>query len=178
MLEPTSSPLLIAALVVLLGLAVVTDIDQRKIPNKLVVFGLLIGMVCHAWLGGFGALALAFAGMFVGFLCLLPFYAAGGMGAGDVKLMAMCGAFLGPVYAVVAVVASLVVGGIVGLAWFFWYLNVPDDESREVTEGGALAMSPATSKKGARLAIPFAVAIGAGTVLTLVSAPYLKIALA
>ena len=178
MLEPTSSPLLVAALIGLLGLAVSTDIDQRKIPNNLVVVGLVIGVVGHAVLGGFGALALAFAGVLVGFLCLLPFYAAGGMGAGDVKLMAMCGAFLGPVYAFVAVVASLVVGGIVGLAWFFWYLNTPEDESREVTEGGALAVSPGSPGKDARLAIPFAVAIGAGTLLTLVSAPYLIKALA
>jgi prepilin peptidase CpaA len=178
MLEPNSSPLLVAALVGLLGLAVATDIDQRKISNKLVVVGLAIGLVGHAWLGGFAALVLAFAGVLVGFLCLLPFYAAGGMGAGDVKLMAMCGAFLGPVYAFVAVVASLVVGGILGFAWFFWYLNVPEDESPKATEGGALAMSPGNPGKGARSAIPFAVAIGAGTLLTLFSAPYLIKALA
>lgn len=178
MLEPISSPLLIAALISLLGLAVTTDIGQRKISNRLIVVGLVIGLVGHAWLGGFGAFALAFAGALVGFLCLLPFYAAGGMGAGDVKLMAMSGAFLGPVYAFIAVVASLVVGGFLGFAWFFWYLNVPEDESRKVTEGGALAMSPGNPGKGARSAIPFAVAIGAGTLLTLVSAPYLIKALA
>ena len=178
MLELSSTPLLVAALVTLLGLAVVSDIDQRRIPNKLIVVGLVIGLAGHGWLGGFGTLALAFAGMLVGFLCLLPFYANGGMGAGDVKLMAMCGAFLGPLHAVVAVVASLVVGGILGFAWFTWYLNVPEDESPELTEGGALAMSPATPQKDARSAIPYAVAIGAGTVLTLVAAPYLKVILA
>ena len=113
----------------------------------------------------------------MGFFCLLPFYARGGMGAGDVKLMAMCGAFLGPVHAIVAVAASLVVGGIVGLAWFFWYQKMDAEEAGEVTEGGALAMSTATPQKGAGAAIPFAVAIGAGTLLTLVAAPYIQTAL-
>jgi prepilin peptidase CpaA len=177
MLEPSTSPLLVAALVMLLGLAVDTDIKYRRIPNKLIVVGLVLGIASHTWLGGFYALALAVAGAGVGFFCLLPFYARGGMGAGDVKLMAMCGAFLGPVHAIVAVAASLVVGGIVGLAWLFWYQRLDAEETGEVTEGGALAMSTVTPQKGARVAIPFAVAIGAGTLLTLVAAPYIKTAL-
>ena len=178
MLEPTSNLLIVTALVTLLGIAVVTDLDCRRIPNKLVVIGLAIGMVGHAWLGGVGAFALAFAGACVGFLCLLPFYARGGMGAGDVKLMAMCGAFLGPPLAFAAVVASLVVGGIVGIAWYFWAYEAPEDDSDEITHGGAMAMPSAAIQERARPAIPFAVAIGAGTILTLVADPYLRIALA
>ena len=178
MLDPTSNLLMVTALVTLLALVVVTDIDSRRIPNNIVGTGLVIGMVGHAWLGGLGALALAFAGACVGLLCLLPFYARGGMGAGDVKLMAMCGAFLGPALAFAAVVASLFVGGIVGIAWYLWFYEAPEEDSDEITQGGAVAMPSTALQERARPAIPFAVAIGAGTILTLVAVPYLRIALA
>ena len=62
MLDPTSNLLIVTALVTLLAIVVVTDIDSRRIPNNIVGTGLVIGMVGHAWLGGLGALALAFAG--------------------------------------------------------------------------------------------------------------------
>ena len=178
MLEPESNLLIATALVTLLGIAVITDIDSWRIPNKLVVIGLAIGMLGNASFGGVGALALAFAGGCVGLLCLLPFYALGGMSAGDVKLMAMSGAFLGPALAVVAAVFSLAVGGLVGIAWYFWHYKRPEKNTDEFIHGGAVTVPSTTLRKSVRPAIPFAVAIGAGTILTLVAAPHLRIALA
>lgn len=178
MLEPESNLLIVTALVTLLGIAVITDIESWRIPNKLVVIGLAIGMLGNALFGGVGALALAFAGACVGLLCLLPFYALGGMSAGDVKLMAMSGAFLGPALAVVAAVFSLAVGGIVGIAWYFWHYKRPEEDTDEVIHGGAVTVPSTTLHKSVRPAIPFAVAIGVGAILTLVAAPYLRNALA
>ena len=55
----------------------------------------LSGLVFSTCVGGFDGLLAGLTGMCCGLLCLLPLYAVGGMGAGDVKLMAGIGAWLG-----------------------------------------------------------------------------------
>eukprot|EP01032_Pedospumella_encystans_P026765 gene26765-30247_t len=94
-------------LLLLLGLlttAVWHDIKARRIPNALVLPGALAGLALQGLLpagGGFyttpfGALGLllGLAGMALGLALLLPMYMLGTMGAGDVKLLAMAGAFM------------------------------------------------------------------------------------
>ena len=96
MLEPLTNHYLMAPLLALLTVAVITDIHHRLIPNVLVVIGLVIGIAGHTWLSGVAGFVTATIGACVGLLCLLPFYISGGMGAGDVKLMAAVGALGGP----------------------------------------------------------------------------------
>jgi prepilin peptidase CpaA len=135
----------------------------------LVVTGLLLGLAGHAWFAGIGGLTIAASGALVGLLCLLPFYISGGMGAGDVKLMAMCGAFLGPLYVAVAAVASLTVGGVLGIAWSFWHFRT-DDHFEDETHSISVAAS-AGSQAAAPAAIPYALAIAAGVLISLKAAP-------
>src|ERR1700743_2106458 len=72
--------------------ASVSDIRERKIPNWLTGPALLTGLVLHLCLDGLHGLgASALAAAIAGGIFLL-FYIAGGMGAGDVKLMAALGA--------------------------------------------------------------------------------------
>jgi prepilin peptidase CpaA len=52
----------------------------------------------------------------MGLVALLPFHAYGGMAAGDVKLMAAAGAFLGPLDALLAVATTLAAGSALALA--------------------------------------------------------------
>ena len=56
----------------------------------------------------------------MGLALLLPLYAIGGMGAGDVKLMAGVGAWMGPALTVGAFAASAVVGGVMALVMAAW----------------------------------------------------------
>ncbi len=103
-----------AVLAVLLLIAASIDCRTYRIPNWLtgsgMVFGLLYNTIANAsWTDG---LLGAFAGLAVGLLVLLPVYVLRVMGAGDVKLMAMVGAFIGFPDILQAVVCSLVVGGI------------------------------------------------------------------
>jgi prepilin peptidase CpaA len=96
--------------------AAVTDLALRKIPNVLVLCGLLLALVVHAlagpprdllsgWLGG----------LLAGFFLFLPLYLLRGMAAGDVKLMAMVGAFAGPEQALQIALLSFLIGGVLGL---------------------------------------------------------------
>ena len=112
------SELQIAPVVLLLGLlgvAVVSDLRTHRIPNRLVLLGLVLGLVGQAWAAGFIGLGHSLLGMLIGFGIFLPMYAAGGMAAGDVKLMAMAGAFLTPHDALWAAFFSLIAGGVCGL---------------------------------------------------------------
>lgn len=90
-------------LLVLLGIAVVSDLRCHRIPNLLIVVGLALGLISQAYASGVDGLGNAALATLIGFAVLLPMYALGGMAAGDVKLMAMVGSFLTPFSALWAV---------------------------------------------------------------------------
>lgn len=124
------TPNLIATLVIsllcaLLLVAAWTDVKSRRIPNRLVLCGVVSGVLLNTVLPlgyGFvsalpGALGIweALAGLGLGFAILLPMYVLRAMGAGDVKLMAMVGAFLGPNAIIGAILVTFIVGGVLTL---------------------------------------------------------------
>ncbi|WP_290652975.1 A24 family peptidase, partial [Aquisalimonas sp.] len=91
--------------VLLLGvvwLALAFDVRQRRIPNALTFGAAAMGVAAQAMLGGTTGLVTAVTGLAVGLAILLPGYLMRTTGAGDVKLMAAAGTFLGPFWALVA----------------------------------------------------------------------------
>ena len=78
----------LAALAGLLAAAVARDVAVQRIPNGVVACGALAGLALSLLPGGIG-LGSAAAGLAAGLLAFLPLYIVGGMGAGDVKLMAL-----------------------------------------------------------------------------------------
>lgn len=104
--------------------AAITDLLLRKIPNVLIVSGLLLAVCLHLMLGARLALLHAWlAGLLAGFFLFLPLYLARAMAAGDVKLMAMTGAFLGPQGALKVALLAYLLGGL--LAVLMLVLVVP-----------------------------------------------------
>jgi prepilin peptidase CpaA len=96
--------------------AAVTDLALRKIPNALILCGLLLALVLHAQAGPPRELLSCWlAGLLAGFFLFLPLYLLRGMAAGDVKLMAMVGAFSGPEQALQIALLSFLIGGVLGL---------------------------------------------------------------
>ena len=91
------------------------DIRSHRIPNVLIVTGVMAGILLHARLEGFSGVVAAVGGCAVGLVVLLPFYVMRMLGAGDVKLMAMVGAFLGPWDVLGALLATLLAGGVMAL---------------------------------------------------------------
>ncbi len=91
--------------------AICQDLARRRLSNILVVAGLCCGVVLHAAGGGWRGLAASLAGTALGFVILLPLYLAGGLGGGDVKLMAAFGALLGPSGVLLAALLSAIFGG-------------------------------------------------------------------
>lgn len=112
--EPRTSILFI-----LLVVAAVIDYRSHKIPNWLTVSGLAFGLIYNTAFSSssHGGFLWAFGGLMFGFLIMLPLYALRVMGAGDVKLMAMVGAFLGIYDTFHAVIAVFIMGGIAALGF-------------------------------------------------------------
>jgi prepilin peptidase CpaA len=103
--------------VIVLVIATVTDLRSRRIPNWLVLpfllAGIVVSAVSHGWHGfGQSLMGLALGGLLFGLL-----YWMGGMGMGDVKLLAAIGAWIGPGQLLIALVLIGIVGGVMALCW-------------------------------------------------------------
>jgi prepilin peptidase CpaA len=110
-------------LMALLMIAAVIDVRTSRIPNWLVFGGALYGLAYNAISPLYArdiGIVFALGGLAVGLAAMLPAYLLRVMGAGDVKLMAMVGAFLGAWATVSAVLATLVAGGVLALALAMW----------------------------------------------------------
>lgn len=105
-------------LIVFLTIAVFIDCRRHKIPNLLTGAGLAIGLTLAA-VPALSPITLTSStlGVLAGFCFLIPGYLLGKMGAGDVKLLAMAGSFLGLSGTVTAGLATLITGGFVALCW-------------------------------------------------------------
>ncbi len=110
-------------LFLLLVMASISDYRIYKIPNWLTLGGVVFGLAYNTVFSfrSHGGFLWALGGLSLGFVIMLPLYALKAMGAGDVKLMAMVGSFLGVPDIFYAAVATFVVGGIA--AFGFALLN-------------------------------------------------------
>ena len=106
-----------AFLLILLISATITDLFRHKIPNAISLGGIAAGFVCQGWFVGTEGLLDGSLGLLVGFMLFLPFYAWHAMAAGDVKLMAMVGTFVGPKVALVCVASTLILGMVLALGY-------------------------------------------------------------
>jgi prepilin peptidase CpaA len=104
----------IALLIALVACA--TDLKSGRIPNVLTFGGALAALVFHGATGGSEGLLVAAGGWVVGAAIFFLPFALGGLGAGDVKLLAALGAWLGPADAVWLALYSGVAGGALALS--------------------------------------------------------------
>lgn len=106
-------PLPVPVIVVLVAVAVaaITDLWSFKIYNALTVPLVVFGLAYHGITGGIPAFTGSASGAGVGFGLFFLVFLLGGMGGGDVKLMAGIGAWLGaPLTLAIAAIASIAAG--------------------------------------------------------------------
>ena len=91
------------------------DGKQLRVPNWLTFPMVIAGIVFNTVIAGWAGLGDSLIGMCVGLVCLLPLYAVGGMGAGDVKLLAGVGAWVGAWPTFYGFAVSTVVGAVMAV---------------------------------------------------------------
>lgn len=110
------------ALAGILAVAVVNDLRSQRIPNRLTCPAMLAGLAWHAATGGLDGALFSLAGLGLGLGLMLVPYAVGVMGAGDAKLMAACGAWLGAAGVFQAFLLTSLAGGLYALAVLSFHL--------------------------------------------------------
>jgi prepilin peptidase CpaA len=107
-------------LAVVLGIAAATDLAWNRVYNWLTIPAMLLGLGANAYFHHWAGLGFGLLGLAAGGAVFLPAFLWGGMGAGDIKLMAALGAGLGWVFAVNAALYAALAGGVVALLVLAW----------------------------------------------------------
>lgn len=166
-----SAPHVVVILVA--GMASAADIRTARIPN-LLTFGAAAAALVYLFASnGWSGLAAACEGWAVGVLLFSPFFALGGLGAGDVKLLGAMGAWLGPRETVWVALYASMAGGVMALivALATGYLGRAVTNLRMlVTYWQVVGIRPLpelTLKSGCAPRLPYAVPIAAGLLVML-----------
>ena len=169
----TNAVLSVATLVLLLGTAAACDLAAARISNRLTVSAALVGLGFSAAPHGNGFWD-ALGGGMLGFGVFFPLYAWRALGAGDVKLMAAAGTFLGVTATLTAAVYALALGGLVA-ALYAWKNRVAMQAFRSLRvffysgvsrlAAGSLPRADEVPISGVRA--PYAIAIAGGVALQL-----------
>ncbi len=160
---------------VTLVVAAVIDGLKLKVPNWITFPMIITGWVYSATLSpyaGWEGLMYSLLGTAVGLALLLPAYAIGGMGAGDVKLLAGVGAWVWSTITLYAFAVSAIVGGVIALLmvvvrrkWFkhqaqFWMIC---NEILTIKDPEKLA-AIAAERKATMMLLPYGIPIAIGTI--------------
>jgi prepilin peptidase CpaA len=158
-----------------LVVAAVIDGLKLKVPNWITFPMIISGWVYSAALSpyaGWEGIMYSLIGTAVGLALLLPAYAIGGMGAGDVKLLAGVGAWVWGTTTLYAFALSAIIGGVIALLmvlsqrkWFkhhaqFWMICT---EILTVKDPEKLA-AIAAERKPTMMLLPYGIPIAIGTI--------------
>jgi len=164
------SDLSLGMLFALLAAAGWTDWQSHRIPNWLVFGGAALGLAWNGLMPLERGWAASLEGLALGLVMLLPLYGLRAMSAGDVKLMAMVGSFLGPMGVFGAALATFLAGGAIAVAMalkngvfgkMFRNLHFIVVGSAVKLASGSVPTADALGESAARM--PYGIAIAAGT---------------
>jgi prepilin peptidase CpaA len=154
-----------AVFATLLLCACVSDVQSRRIPNRIAALlagaGIAYSAVASANHGG--ALIASIAGVILGLLLWLPLYAVRWLGAGDVKLFAAAGAWLGPARTLEGAFIGALAGGILAVGWMVFAYGVGGTAATAtmVIRNPRKIVNHSVDTKSRR-AIPYGVALAIG----------------
>jgi prepilin peptidase CpaA len=154
-------------------LAAASDLRTGRIPNALTLGAAAAGVLFWVANAGFEGLGSSLLGFVIGLAAFFPLFAVGGMGAGDVKLLAAFGAWLGPSGAIWAAIWGSLAGGVFALVVAGWSGYLSEAIRNVTTIAGVWSAVGPSRVAGVTLAdaggprLAYAVPIGIGAVVAL-----------
>jgi prepilin peptidase CpaA len=123
-----TQPTLAGAAQILLGILTLVaagfDIRYRRIPNWLVLTGIIAGFAWNLYSSGWSGLGHAAEGFGLGFALYFPLYLLRARGAGDVKLLAAVGAITGPMNCFWVCLLTAILGGVIAMVMLIFKKRV------------------------------------------------------
>jgi len=152
--------------------AAVIDGWKRKVPNWLTFPLVLTGWAYSSYYFGWEGLGYSLLGTAVGLGLLLPLYAIGGMGAGDVKLLAGVGAWVWAAATFYSFCVSAIVGGAIAVGLVLWQRDWNFQLNRLATVVGEILemrnpnklAAAAEQRKGSATLLPYGIPIAIGSI--------------
>ncbi len=171
MTAPVTPTFVFLALAIpMLCFAAARDIATRLIPDPVPIAIALAGLATRLFEGWAAAGLSVVVGAGI-FLLLVPIAARGWLGGGDVKLLSAMAVGLAPLQTLDFVVATIFVGGALGVAYILGRHLVPETR---VAGGGTLlrrVLAVEAWRMRRRGPLPYAVAIAGGGIFLLISLP-------
>lgn len=149
------------------------DLKSARIPNALTFGAAGLAVIFHTVAPQGAGLGAALVGLLIGLLVFFPMFALGAMGAGDVKLMAALGAWVGWYPIIYIALYGSIAGGVLGLlvAVARGYLAQAITNIRALLAywwvAGVRPLPALTLESTTALRLPYAVPIAVGVVVTL-----------
>ena len=171
-----------AAQIVVLGttllfvaVCVLSDLRTRRIPNLLTGPAMLGGFALNLGMFGWSGAQASLAGFALALLILIAPFAAGGVGGGDVKMMAAVGALLGPHLMLLSLVLGLVLGGVFAVVHLARIARLREKllDLRRMVANSMLSFSfeplRVSSASPGAVVLPYSLPLGLGTFCVIVS---------
>ncbi|HUT88769.1 MAG TPA: A24 family peptidase [Thermoguttaceae bacterium] len=166
------------AVTITLVVAALIDGYKLKVPNWLTFPMVMSGWVASAvfcgltGLGWWTGLGWSLLGTAVGLGLLLPAYAIGGMGAGDVKLLAGVGAWVGVTHTFWAFVISVVVGAVIAVGMVLYRRRWRHHQSQFlgilteilIVRNPSQLSAMAAERKSSMMLLPYGIPIAIGSI--------------
>lgn len=153
--------------------AAVIDGFELRVPNKLTYPFIIAGWVYSTYAMGWEGLGWSLWGTFIGLMCLLPAYAIGGMGSGDVKMMMGIGAWIFGQHTMYAFGVSVTVGALLAIGMVLYrgawrkheaQFKAIFTEILTIRDPNKLSAIAAERKK-TMLLLPYGIPIAIGTII-------------
>ena len=149
----------------LLVMACVTDVLWRRIPNALVLTLALVGFAFSVWIDPWlVGLGRAMGGLALGFGIWIVFFVIGAIGAGDVKLFAAAGAWLGPGGTWRAALVGAAFGGVLAIAMLLRERRARQGLESVMTSISTRSLAVLANRPNSRQ-LPYGVALACGVLV-------------
>lgn len=107
-------------LLVIMSMAVITDIRFYKIPNSYILIGTVIGFAVRFTQEGFMGILIACISAVILFSFLLPFFMIHGIGAGDIKLFCMMAVYMDMKRTVQCFLMTFIIAALMSIMKMLW----------------------------------------------------------